>query len=321
MTSPPSVFSRKRTARAILPSPYTISYLMASSIINYPKALGWSSVAASAIFAALYSPLVAYFVFQIVRARRLVVFTMTVFCLSGLLTFLLQHFGANFADVLVRMAAFIMRAIALGVESAGENLGLFIAIEVLFQAGFFGLLYSTYTLVLDRIELYEAYSLSIPIFGRTLGLLKNRRLFRFALMVPVALGIAAVDIASTDPTNTTASALRKTSAILFLILTAFQVVLSLVLISAERQGKDILPYNSSSFGARHVSFIIGLIAVLLLIREIFSVATIPDFARANNEHYWYPLVALPELLCAALYTVPGVIPPKIRQTATELDSV
>jgi hypothetical protein len=51
---------------------------------------------------------------------------------------------------LVRTAAFVMRAILAGSESAGENLNLVVAQGVVYSVGFFGLVYSAYTLVLDR---------------------------------------------------------------------------------------------------------------------------------------------------------------------------
>ncbi|KIK50247.1 hypothetical protein GYMLUDRAFT_51325 [Collybiopsis luxurians FD-317 M1] len=209
---------------------------------------------------------------------------------------------------IIRVAAFIMRAVSLNIESAGENLGLFIATEVLLQTGFFGLLYSIYTLVVDRLELCGSSPLPIPIIGRLLELFKKRRLFRIALIIPVALSIASINIISNDPTSSNGAALRKGAALLFLVLTALQVLQTVVLIRAEREGQDTLRYYSSSFGAKHASLIFGLIAILLLIREVFSVATISNLAQANNEHFWYPLVALPELLCATLYTIPGVIP-------------
>jgi len=49
----------------------------------------------------------------------------------------------------VRIAAFSIRAALAGIESAGQNLNLVIADEVLIGVGYFGLLYSAYTLVLD----------------------------------------------------------------------------------------------------------------------------------------------------------------------------
>jgi hypothetical protein len=51
---------------------------------------------------------------------------------------------------LVRVTAFTIRAILAGVQSAGQNLNLLIADEVLSSVGFFSLLFSAYILVLDR---------------------------------------------------------------------------------------------------------------------------------------------------------------------------
>ena len=51
---------------------------------------------------------------------------------------------------LVRVAAFTIRAILAGSESTGETLGLVVADEILSSVGYFSLLYSAYTLVLDR---------------------------------------------------------------------------------------------------------------------------------------------------------------------------
>lgn len=43
-----------------------------------------------------------------------------------------------------------MRAILAGSDTAGQNLNLVIAESIIYSVGFFGLLYSAYTLVLDR---------------------------------------------------------------------------------------------------------------------------------------------------------------------------
>ena len=50
---------------------------------------------------------------------------------------------------LVRIVAFVLRAFLAGSETAGENLSLLITDQILFGVGFFALLYSAYTLVLD----------------------------------------------------------------------------------------------------------------------------------------------------------------------------
>ena len=51
----------------------------------------------------------------------------------------------------VRITAFILRAIPAVSDTAGQNLNLVVASSVIFGVGFFGLLYSAYTLVLDRL--------------------------------------------------------------------------------------------------------------------------------------------------------------------------
>ena len=56
----------------------------------------------------------------------------------------------------VRIAAFTIRAVLAGLDSAGENFSLLIADQVLTSVGFFGLLYSAYTLVLDRYVVAES---------------------------------------------------------------------------------------------------------------------------------------------------------------------
>lgn len=43
-------------------------------------------------------------------------------------------------------------------------------------------------------------------------------------------------------------------------------------------------------------------------REAFATATIGDLTKQNNEHFWYPLVALPEILAVIIYTTPDLVP-------------
>jgi hypothetical protein len=50
----------------------------------------------------------------------------------------------------VRVTAFTIRAVLAGSEAAGETLGLVIADGILSSVGYLSLLYSSYTLVLDR---------------------------------------------------------------------------------------------------------------------------------------------------------------------------
>jgi hypothetical protein len=59
----------------------------------------------------------------------------------------------------------------------------------------------------------------------------------------------------------------------------------------------------------HGTKILGLICLLLLVREIFLVATIGSLAKQQNEHFWYPLSATTELLAVCLFLTPDLMPP------------
>ena len=69
-------------------------------------------------------------------------------------------------------------------------------------------------------------------------------------------------------------------------------------------------YNRAkdSLGIRYGNYILLLISLLLLIREIFSIATVKNASKQDNEHLWYPLLALPEILVVCLYVTPGFVP-------------
>ena len=52
----------------------------------------------------------------------------------------------------VRVVSFAMRAVLAKSESAGENFNLVLAQQIIYGVGFFGILYSAYTMVLDRYD-------------------------------------------------------------------------------------------------------------------------------------------------------------------------
>jgi hypothetical protein len=67
------------------------------------------------------------------------------------------------------------------------------------------------------------------------------------------------------------------------------------------RGKD-------SLGIRYGNYILLLISLLLITRECFWAATVTHTAKQNNEHFWYFLIALPEIIVVLLHTTPGLVP-------------
>ncbi|KAE9405819.1 hypothetical protein BT96DRAFT_811717 [Gymnopus androsaceus JB14] len=263
-----------------------------SAPVNYAKLFGFDSVAAAAIFAALWAPLCFWFFVLLFRHRSYVVFVLALFCQ-------------------IRLVAFIIRAILAGSESAGESLGLFIADEVFFSTGFFGLLYGSYGLVMSRLALCH----NQPFDNALFRLMRNHLLFHLTLSSGVVLGIVGIIEISNNPSSTLGSIFRKVSIIIFVALTVLQASQTVILAIAERRDdpEERMKHIGISFGARHGAIIFMCIAVLLLIRELFTAATIGSMTEQNNEHLWYSLVALPELLCLILYAIPGLIPPKYAE--------
>jgi len=255
---------------------------MSSSSIDYAAAFGIHSVAAAAIFAVLFFVLGIWFVRQSIKNTTYVYIILTLFCA-------------------MRITAYIIRAIMANSTSEGSNLNLFIADQVLFGVGFFALLYSAYTLVLDRDVLAggERGSLYNP------NLLRNPHAFRMILMAGVAIGIVGtVDSTSSSSSEvSTGHTLRKASTIIFLLLTVVQVGQTIWFWRDTSSKSDTRPW-----GDRNGRYLICLISLMMLVREVFLTATIDNTTKQNNEHLWYPLVALPEFLAVVCYSVSGLVP-------------
>ncbi|KAE9405801.1 hypothetical protein BT96DRAFT_988054 [Gymnopus androsaceus JB14] len=181
---------------------------------------------------------------------------------------------------LMRFAAFIIRVALLASNSIGEDENVFIVDEVLFSIGFFGLLYGAYGLVLDRLALCATSQYhENPVNA----ILSNRKLFHLVLLAGLIMA----------------------SVIVFLILTLLQAYQTFTL-RIPSFALSLLVTPSELVTER---IIFGAIAALLLVREIYLVSTISSTIKQNKEDTWYPLVALPELICVVLYALPGVIPP------------
>ena len=59
---------------------------------------------------------------------------------------------------------------------------------------------------------------------------------------------------------------------------------------------------------RYGNYILVVISLLLLVREAFATATVKNSAKQDTEHFWYPLLALPEILAVILFAAPGLVP-------------
>ncbi|KAF7366921.1 hypothetical protein MSAN_00950800 [Mycena sanguinolenta] len=259
-----------------------LSPISTMSSTDYATVFGYHSIPAAVVLAIVYLPLFAWFIRQSIKNTTYVYISLSVFCL-------------------IRIVAFILRAMLIASKSLGENLGVFIADEIMFGVGFFALLYSAFTLVLDR----EIVSEAPPVEYGALQILRNRRLFRIALIVGVVLGIMGTnDSTSSNPsTASSGTNLRRSSLILFLVLTLIQ---SLQTGLAFTQQSRRAP--SRYWADRHGKYILALISLFLVVREVFLVATISNFTRQNEEVLWYPFVALPEVLAVMCYSMSGLVP-------------
>ncbi|KAK0210066.1 hypothetical protein DFS33DRAFT_1270170 [Desarmillaria ectypa] len=244
--------------------------------INYAEAYGHDSLTAAVIFAIAYLPLCGFFALQFIRIPTYV-------------------YGVLCLFFTLRVAAFAIRAIMIGFDASGENLDLFVADQVLFGIGFFGLL--------------AVLSKAPPAEDRISLIASNRRLFRLLLLVAVGLGIYGITSSFNNPSSSTASTLRKASLIIFLVPTVVQAYLGFVLIRRELQDR-YRPLQFASFGERHGAFILCAISFFLLVREAFMIATISNSKKEVDEHLWYLLVTLPEILAVLLYCAPGLVPPR-----------
>jgi len=258
------------------------------SNFNYAYYAGIESWPAAIVFAVLYVPLFVWYVRQSIRRPTYVFIMLSFFCI-------------------IRVVAFVTRAILAGSYAAAHNRNLLIAGLIIYSVGFVGLLWSAYTLVLDREILSDAPTPGGPISR----LARNRHIYRLSLSVAVILGIiGTVDLNTANGKHsviTLGNGLHKASVIIFVVLVVLLAYLTVIFIINE--AKIYRPGNET-VGAVHGTKVLGLICVLLLVREIFLVATIQNPAKQQNEHYWYPLSATTELLAVCLFLTPGLVPPR-----------
>lgn len=254
---------------------------------NYAMAYGIESIAGAVIFAIIYVPLFFLYVRQAIVRPTYVFIVIAFFCA-------------------VRIAAFVLRALLAAVAKDGQNLNLFITYEIMYNVGFFGLLYSAYSLVIDRGLVSDLPLPSDPISSLT----RRRMIFRLLLTAAVSIGITGVieaAVGTTQHTVDVGDTLRRVSLYMFLIL-CILVAFQAVLLARAEASYGTYKVSDGAFGARHGIHVLCLISLLLVARQTFFAVTVNDAAKQNNEHLWYPLAALPELCAVLLFAAPGLVP-------------
>lgn len=253
---------------------------------NYAKGSGIESFPAAVVFAVLYAFLLVFFLFRSFTRPTFVFFVVAFFCL-------------------LRFTGFIIRALLAQVPADGENINLFIAYEVIYNTGFFGIIYSTYTLILDRVAFAKN-----PPRGPIYFILKRRFLFRLALTAAVSTGITGsvqTLLGTQQSTISTGETLRKVAIYIFLVC-AILVFLQAFILARVEFSEGGYRSATHSPGGKYGIYLLIAVSLLLVAREAFFAATISNLTAQGNEHLWYPFAALTELLAVGIFTVPGLVP-------------
>ncbi|KAI0685459.1 hypothetical protein BC835DRAFT_1421207 [Cytidiella melzeri] len=259
---------------------------MSTSTDSYGRLVGieHNELPAAIVFSVIYAPLLAIYLFLSFRSPTFVWRSLAIFCLF-------------------RMTGFILRAVISGSDSASANIGLIIAQEVIYSIGFIGLLYSAYTLVLDRDVLTNGFNISTRgLLGSFVNLIRRTRtLIRLALTAAIVCSIISGVEEGNNPDDTSALNLRRASLYIFLVVACLLLIVTLVLAYDEMA-------TNTRYGPKHGIFVLHLIALLCIVREAFLCATVSTSAQHNKAVYFYPLVATTELIAALLFLVPGIVP-------------
>ncbi|KAF9463460.1 hypothetical protein BDZ94DRAFT_1236127 [Collybia nuda] len=219
----------------------------------------------------------------------------------------------------IRLPSFVMRALISEALSRGEipNFNFFIAHQVLFGVGIVVLLYALYILVLTREleetsneslrELFTGTGPSTHPFNRFTG---NQMVFWAIAMPAVVLGIVGPCLGEiTNPNK--GSALYQASTVMFLVLTIL--VVYRTFLTARAEITSGYQYSGESRGAG--AYTICIISVLVLLRGCYGVATMGDLVEQNDEHLWYPLFVVPEILSVMTIVARRLTPPRYELPA------
>jgi len=262
---------------------------------NYDPILGITNKWAPIVFAVLYFFIFIYYISQAIRRHASIY--------SGLAFF-----------SLLRIVAFSLRAAMANNSKAASNEGIAIAYAVLYTVGFFSILLSAYRLLHDRERLARMNRIG----GRITSALHRGHLVHLLLFLAVVLGtVGLVYALGTWGHTALGNSLNSASTYIFLAVAVIIAILTFLLIRLERKLRGTNGASAPAVGANHHHLILALIAALLLLRTLYYGVTVHKRLtgqttgltnKQSNEHFWYPLAALAELLAAMLFLVPGLVP-------------
>lgn len=154
-----------------------------------------------------------------------------------------------------------------------------------------------------------------------------------AILLGLILGIVSSSTTSSNSgSGSTSDSLHIASTVIFLLVTVLQALQTFVLAAKHRSGMLLLidyqkvlvvDYFSQSskkgknqyfvrgegsLGVTYGNYILVAISLLLLVREVFATVTVRNRTEQDTEHFWYPLLAVPEILAVILFAAPGLVP-------------
>ncbi|KAF7337894.1 hypothetical protein MVEN_02012500 [Mycena venus] len=275
---------------------------------NYAAILGIQNKWAPIVFAVIYFLLLLWYLVQGVRRHGWV------------------YGGLAFFSALRVVSYSLRAAMASNFHNDAFNRQMAIAYEVLYNVGYFSLLLSAHRLLHDRRWLAKFNNATnkgrSPRHYRATGAFHKGRIMELLLLLSVILGAVGVSFALGTNTGRTklGNRLNEASTYLFLVATVVILVLTFLVILAERSLRGAIASSSPPVNTSEHAILL-LITALLLIRILFYAATVHQRANGqptptsqikqtaqSNEHLWYPLAALAELLTVMLFLAPGLVP-------------
>ena len=237
----------------------------------------------------------------------------------------------------MRITAFVLRALLASVEADAESLNVLLAYEIIYNTGFFGLLYSVYTLVTERYVLPPTPLLfSLPSQRRpreepptwphlsphALPLLVphrvgRRRLHRYHWRHPERSGNHHQHHKYRQ--HPSQGRHIHLSRLLHprLFTDLFPRPRRVFRYAPPSPPSPSSPFSLTEDGYRGTTgqigstygiYILLVMSILLVVREAFFTATASNTTQQNKEALWYPLAAVTEFLVVALFATPGLVP-------------